>query len=780
MRRPVLWLAVAFLTGLLCACRGYVMVAACAFAVIFCMWLVGDVLWGVKWRYIVLAAVMFVSGFLRMYFLELPKEAFGYLREGIWVSVKGEVSSVSAGYGTNVTLKGAVVTYGDKEYFVDGVLVYLSGSSEIQTGSVIAVSGMLSSFGLPRNDGEFNTYEYYKSMGIYYRLEADKLSIISSRAGLAGKLLRIREYIRERIFDYSYDAKDAGTMTAMLLGDKTYLDKELKERFQDTGISHILVVSGLHVSLLGMGIFKLLRKLFKYGVSCSVAGTCVVLYVIMTGFAVSGQRALIMFLISMLAEYLGRTYDMLTAIAAALLIILFDTPYLFLNCGFLLSFLAVMGIALLCPVLEDVSKWMCGYRLSSIMVSIAAMWATLPVSAAFFYEYPIFSILVNLLVIPCMPFLVILGIAGVVGELVCGQGEILLKGPVHLVLAFFEKLSGIVSDFEKNKLLIGKPLLISALAVYMLLILVVIIHMLVKQLIKRNYKFPKVCKSFWFRLCVWIFLVAGVSFVEIYALKLRNTGSELKVTMIDVGQGDSFFVELPDGETMLIDCGSSDISELYTERIVSFFKAHGVRRLDYVMISHGDEDHCNAVEDILGEDSGMEMGLLMLPYTKNDSMLEKLKQLAKTLNTEIVELKAGEDFSIGSVGFDVINPIGRASAAGDRNDNSLVVILSYGDFDMMFTGDIGAAREAVIAAGLRECEVLKVAHHGSKHSSGESFLDAVHPAIALISCSEGNSYGHPHEELLERLDKCGAKVYITAECGQVTIESDGEKIKVYE
>ena len=156
MRRPVLWLASAFLTGMVLA-GGYVAVVICACVVFLGMWLMGDVLWGVKWRYIGAAALMFVIGFVRMH-KELPKEAFGYLEEGRYVNVRGEVSSISEGYGYMVTLKGARVTC-DKEYFIDGILVYTSDASGIGPGDVIAVSGALSSFDLPRNDGEFNTYD---------------------------------------------------------------------------------------------------------------------------------------------------------------------------------------------------------------------------------------------------------------------------------------------------------------------------------------------------------------------------------------------------------------------------------------------------------------------------------------------------------------------------------------------------------------------------------------------------------------------------------------------
>jgi len=430
------------------------------------MWFVGEVLWKVKWYYILAVAVMFAAGFVRMYFFEMPGEAFGYVEDEVWVTATGEADGISLGYGTDVVLRNVGITHNDKEYFVGGILVCMNEAADIESGDTVVVSGLLSSFDLPHNDGEFNTYNYYKSMGIYYKLEADYVSIAERDAGLKGMLLELRKYLTESIFKYSYDKKDAGTITAMLLGDKAYLDKELKGEFQNAGISHILVVSGLHISLLGLGIFRLLRKIFRYGVSCSVASVCVILYTVMTGFGVSGRRALIMFLISMFAEYLGRTYDMLTSIAVALIIILFDTPFMFLNCGFLLSFLAVLGIALLCPMLEDVSRWLCGHKLSAIMAGISTAWATLPVSAYFFFEYPVFSIIINLIIIPCMPFLVVLGVISISGELVCGRGEILLKGPVHLVLGFYEKLCEIVADFEENMLLIGMPDLSDMMAVF--------------------------------------------------------------------------------------------------------------------------------------------------------------------------------------------------------------------------------------------------------------------------------------------------------------------------
>ncbi len=767
-----------FVLGELCADGRNRMIVICGLVIMLFMWLLGELLWGVKWHYIVMAVTMFTAGVVRVSCFEVSKEAFGYLEEGITVVVEGEADNLSEGYGLIATLKDASVTYNDEEYFVGRILVYLSGAPKISLGDVAAVSGTLSSFDLPRNDGEFNTYNYYKSQGIYYSLKADSVSITSQKEGIKDALYRLRNYLTGHISDYCYDEKDAGTMIAMLLGDKEYLDEELKAKFQSAGISHILVVSGLHISLLGMGVFKLLRKVFKYGVSCSVASVFVLLYVVMTGFGVSGQRALIMFFINMLAAYLGRTYDMLSSIAVALLLMLMDTPYLFLNCGFLLSFLAVIGIAVLCPLLEDASMWLCGHSLSAVMVSVAVGWATLPISASYFFEYPLLSILINLLVIPCMPFLVVLGIVGVGGELLCNKGEILLKGPVHLVLAFYEKLCGLAAEIEDAILLIGKPELAGILMVYATLIMLAALHMLIKQLIKRGIKLPKLCDKLGFRISVWLLIVAGISTLEFSLLKAHGSDDELVITMIDVGQGDSFLIELPNGENMLIDCGSSDVENLYSGRIEAFFKARAIKRLDYIMVSHGDEDHCNAVVDILNDDSGVEVGMLLVPEVKSDEMLEELGAFAKAGNTEVIEISKEEDFVIGGVSFDVLNPLGKTSSTDDKNDNSLVVILRYGEFDMLFTGDIGSTREAIIASGLRKCEVLKVAHHGSKNSSGEQFLEVVSPELALISCGADNSYGHPAAEVLERLNEVGAEVYVTAECGQITIVSDGEKYSV--
>ena len=769
-----------FALGLLCADDSNMMIVIWGLVIMLFMWLLGKLLWGVKWYYIVMSAGLFIAGVIRVSFFEVRKEAFGYLEEGITVTVEGEVCNLSEGYGLIATLKDANVTHNDEEYSVGRILVYLSGAPKISLGDVVAVSGILSSFDLPRNDGEFNTYNYYKSQGIYYNLKADGVGIIARKKGVKDGLYRLRAYLTGHISDYCYDEKDAGTMIAMLLGDKEQLDKELKTEFQAAGISHILVVSGLHISLLGMGVFKLLRKLFKYGVSCSVASAFVFLYVVMTGFGVSGQRALIMFIINMLAAYIGRTYDMLSSIAVALLLMLIDTPYLILNCGFLLSFMAVLGIALLCPLLEDVSMWMCSNRLSAIMVSVAVCWATLPVSASYFFEYQLFSILINLFVIPCMPFLVVLGIVGVGGELLCGKGEILLKGPVHLVLAFYEKLCELVIKADDSILLIGQPRLTYIFMVYTILIILAVVHMLIKQFIKRGMKIPKLCKQLGFRISIFLLLVVGISVIELVLLKVQNSDDELVITMIDVGQGDSFFIELPGGDTMLIDCGSSDIEELYNERMEAFFKANAVDRIDYMVASHGDEDHCNALEEILGKEIGIDVGMLMLPELKGkDETLEALETLAEENGTEVIKLSKNEDFTIGKVSFKVLNPPAGIMAAKDgKNDNSLVLLLSFGEFDMLFTGDIEGTREKIIAPKLKECEVLKVSHHGSKNSSDKQLLDIVKPDIALVSCGINNSYGHPADEVLERLGEIGAEIYITASNGQTVIRSDGIEYSV--
>lgn len=777
-------MAAAFLLGELLA-AGYAAIVIWGLLISLLPIVIGGSLWKIKKTEFLLITVAFVMGILLIRYVEEPKEAFGYVTEPLNVTLNGEIISIkdNASY-SNVILEKTKVIYNGKEYYVDGILLYLSDVSSLRIGDVIAASGELSSFLLPRNDGEFNLYNYYKSLGIYYKVymtdsDANPRVISVKKFPVSEWFDTLRDRLVKELLEHSYSIKDAGTMSAILLGEKEYLEEDLQENFRISGISHILVVSGLHISLIGMGIFELLKRLMGYTPACIIACVVVVFYVWLTGFGASGQRALIMFAVSMTGNFMGKSYDMSSGIGFALLSMLIKTPYIFFGSGFVLSFLSVLAIGTLLPVVEDICKRAFNKKMSGAMSGLAIFWVTLPVVIWNYYEYSLYSLLLNIVIIPCMSVLVILGAGGLFGEIFFGFGEILLKGPVHILLLSFEKMSLFFNEMSVGRILFGKPQVRQILSVYTLLSIIICVYFIVKQLIKRGKRFPAVFGQKKVRRILAILFIFGVSIIEIFILLPKNKRG-LEITMLDVGQGECIFMELPTGECILLDAGSTDVKNLYEKRLEPFFKANAVDKLDYIIVSHADADHCSAVEEILQSESGMDVKRLVLPDVNGtDEKLEELSELAYNKGSMVITLGRGDNVKVGDAVFYCINPdSGEYYTEDERNDSSIVLHMQYFDFDMLFTGDIGEHTEREFATYLKKCEVLKVAHHGSKYSNSELLLERVCPGLALISCSEDNNYGHPHEETLKRLEAVGCKVMSTAESGAITIRI-GKKIEVY-
>lgn len=269
--------------------------------------------------------------------------------------------------------------------------------------------------------------------------------------------------------------------------------------------------------------------------------------------------------------------------------------------------------------------------------------------------------------------------------------------------------------------------------------------------------------------------------VLLLAVPYHSFRNRLSVTMLDVGQGDGIFIKGPAGVTYFIDGGSSDVKNAGKYRIEPFLKSQGERQLDYVFISHGDADHMNGIEEMLERQRvGIRIKTLVLPeQIVWDENLKALAQKALMYGTKVVVIKAREQIVEGNLKIMCLLP--RKTYKGEiGNASSTVLILNYGDFDMLMTGDVeGEGEDALKEIDFsNQIDVLKVAHHGSKNSTGEEVLRSINPKIGLISAGIGNRYGHPHSETLERLKANGVEVYNTQECGAVKMETDGKTIRI--
>lgn len=664
------------------------------------------------------------------------------------------------------------------------VICYLkAGEEEPEIGSVVRVKGKLSAFERASNPGQFDACSYYQILKISYRINQAEISAkTTSHHILSEKLYQLKKVLSGKLSE-ALPGEEASVMQTMLLGEKSGMDQELKALYQRNGIAHILAISGLHISMLGMGLYRLLRRCaVPMKMAAALAMGFMLLYGVMTGFSVSSIRAVVMFSLRMFSVLAERTYDMLTAAAVAAAGILIEQPLYFYHSGFCFSFGCVLGIGLLLPALteekprenEFVRKGKIHTRplgkerlwpLAKGLLGSAAMAViTFPVYLRFYYQFPVYSIFLNLLVIPLMSFLLGAGLLLLGARLLCPPlGEpfaLLIQG----VLLLYEQACRLCDGLPGNILTFGQPSKWQT-AVYLLLLCVIFLSR--KRL------------RLWLR---W-----GLALLAVLLLICRP-GKGLKITFLDVGQGDCIYIENDNGDRYLVDGGSSSVSRVGSYRILPFLKSQGASSIEAVFVTHPDEDHCNGIRELLetGREQGIRVKNLVLPdvsdQAKTDGYLT-LAESARRAGIPVSCIGRGQMLKSNRLTLTCLHPE-RKEAALEPNGYSVVLRVTYGNFSAVLTGDVEGEGERQLLEELKKSPgqgritVLKAAHHGSKNSTPAGFLSRERPVYTVISCGKKNSYGHPHRELLERLMDCGTETLITWQSGAVRFCTDGKKLKV--
>ncbi len=642
---------------------------------------------------------------------------------------------------------------------ITGVICYMKEEDMPQTGSLVMVRGSWRSFTHATNPGAFDAADHYAVQGQQGRMmDSVLLAGSSTYSVFKERMYRLREYL-SLLLDACYDGEDASVMKAMLLGEKGTLDAELKELYRASGIIHILAISGLHLSIIGMGCHRLFRRVrLPYAVNIMLCSTLMYCYGTMTGMGTSMLRAYVMFVMHLLAGMIGRTYDLLTAMTVSALIILLQQPLYLQQSGFLFSFGAVCGIGILLPAAER--NLLGKSRAEKAVFSGAVIsLSTLPVYLCCYYEFPPYSVLLNLIVIPCMTLILLGGLAGLGAAAWFLPLGAVTAMPVHYLLWFYEVCCTVCMRLPGHTWAAGHPELWQVLLFFGILLTLVV----------WNGKIPKLL--FWQGM-----LCALLTFT----LKLPEG---LQITMVDVGQGDCIYLSEDSGVHMLIDGGSSDQSDVAKYQIVPFLKYEGVSHLDAVVVTHPDRDHISGICALLEEtgdaagEGRFTIGTLYLPDVgtagRNDGYRE-LEELAARAGVPVGYIGYGDRLQCGNVMLTCLHPE-KGWNTEDSNAYSTVLHLRYGEFTALFTGDLEGAGERRVeglvreAGELQDITLLKVAHHGSGNSTGELFLRELNPKIALISAGRNNRYGHPHEALLERLTEQGCQIYRTQQSGAVTV-----------
>ena len=520
------------------------------------------------------------------------------------------------------------------------------------------------------------------------------------------------------------------------------------------------------MSFIGMGFYGLLRRVGCPVKPAGVLGILFLLgYTVMIGGGVSAIRAFVMFGIRVGADLCGRAYDMATSLAVAAALIALESPMYLRDAGYLLSFGAVLGMAAVYPLMMRQGKTK-SKILQSFQASLAVNLVLFPVMLSFYYEFPPYSLLLNLVIIPLMS--VVLG-AGLLGSFLClffkpagGVVFLLCRG----ILNLYEWSCNLSMKLPFSRIVTGKPEVSWIVLYYAVLLLVCLYWMLRKE------KTGKTCFA-------WGMLAAaGICLAASGQMKHHGV---FQATMLDVGQGDGIFLRTPNGRTCFVDGGSSDISKVGEYRIVPFLESQGVKELDYVFVSHGDADHMSGIEEILQNQTlGVRIKNLVLPPVRlHDDALKKLGKTAKENGTKVFGMEAGQQMSLGEMSLTCMAP-SQEYQGETGNAASMVLWMEWKNLEMLLTGDVEGEGEVQLtermrAHGKTKCDILKAAHHGSKNSTLPEFLQQLTPKYAWISSGIGNRYGHPAKETVERLSEKGCELYGTQEYGAVTLKIKGEK-----
>lgn len=713
-----------------------------------------------------------------------------------------EKSNSTAIYLKNIKIQsigGEIIK--EDSHGIQKVIVYCDDASYLHVKNQISISGTIQKFTTGTNPGQFNELLYYKSLDIDYKIFSKQITVLdNTRSYYVDFLQSIRSHIRNTYHKFLSE-EDAGIMSAMLLGEKSDLPKETKELYQKNGISHILAISGLHISMIGLFLYKLLKKIYVPN-ETAVPVTIFILisYGILTDFSVSTNRAVVMLILSFCSILIGRTYDFLTSICLSGSIILLQNPFQIYNSGFLLSFGAVFGIAIVFPILKNLFLpekaeetplerntgnshitllfWSKSTQrtildnpyqkqlrklfrkiMESFLVSVSINFITLPIILYCYFDFPLYSCILNLLILPCMGFLIGLGfLLAVIGSFSSILG-FFIAGGIHIILACYHSLCDIFLHLPNSILTLGQPSLLKIVLFYLFLILFLFM-----------YHWKK--KAWTILFCFGCFL-----------LFLPNSSHTLQVTMLDVGQGDGILIQSPSGKNYLIDGGSTSVNDLEQYHISPCLKSKGISSIDYAIITHMDEDHISGITSLLEKSTdpgSILIQTLIVPDTSlQDEAFETVVQLAKQQKVAVMYFKKGDKLIDGELTFTCMHPY-EGFITQERNDYSTVLYMNFKDFSMLFTGDVANEGEQALIdnENLPKCDIYKVAHHGSKYTNSEALLDKVDAAFAIVSAGKDNDYCHPHEETLQRLSARNCSCFCTIDYGALQINSDGTKTTI--
>ncbi len=657
-----------------------------------------------------------------------------------------------------------------------GVYVYTAerNAPEVRIGDKVTATGKVRSPHGYQNPGQLDTKMLLKSQGISASLSAGKQGIKVEpleTAAVARQLAEVRHHYRESMEQVMPKA-DAAANFAMLFGGYEGLNPLLLDSFSIIGIIHILSVSGSHISLLAavMAGFGALLRLPKTITAVLVVGL-IVIYSLLAGAVPPVIRSAIMGGVAFVALALDRERDGRRILLLTGLVMLLISPLLLFHISFQLSFLATAGLLYLAPVWQKYFRELgChAYIATGLSITLAAQLATLPILAWYFNQLSLSSLLANLVVVPLVETIIVLGLfAGVIAFILPLAGSV--------IFACGSLLLGVVMEIAvKIAALPASAIWIPSISFGWGLLYYSVLGVFLLNAEQREKLWDTIRKRrnvLSVALLVMLFFVAGVQL---------SKPKEMQVHFIDVGQGDAALVITPGGHAFMFDTGGTRDSDfdIGAKVDVPYLLHYGVLRLDAVFLSHAHEDHaagCGGilrkmpVAQVITADEGILVYARSMKLGDNDPRLHKFHTA-----------RQGERMIVDGVTIEVLfAPAMQKDDNQTGNEASNVYRVSYGKASFLFTGDLTKEKEGqLLAEGINPAStVLKVGHHGSDTSSSQEFLQAVKPQYGVFCVGADNSFNHPKPAVVERFKRQGIKTMRTDEDGAVVFYTDGERMRV--
>lgn len=635
------------------------------------------------------------------------------------------------------------------------ILINIKMSQDIPSikyGDSLYIEGEFKQPEEARNYKGYNYKQYLKTKKIIGTVELEKAKILKSSNG--SFIHNIQKYIKDTINETLTD-EEGNLLLAILLGDKDKLSEDIQESFKTSNLSHMLAVSGAHVSYIILGLTYVLQN--------SIIGkknekiVCIIFllfFMAITNFTPSVTRACIMAVLTLFSGIIYRKSDVYTNISVAALITLIFNPYNLLDLGFQLSYGGTIGIIIFIKRIQEKksNSKVINYIKQMALVSIYANIIIIPIMMYHFNTVSFTFIISNIMASPILGIIVITGFLFIIASITVKPLTRLIAIFIKPILSILIKISQICSKLPFSNILVVTPYMFNVISYY------AIILYCIKS--KKNNK----CKII---ICLLIVLILINFIIYIFPQKLR-------IFFIDVGQGDSTLIITPDKKTVLIDGGGSDSFDVGEKVLLPYLLDRRILKIDYVLISHFDTDHCGGILTIM--EKVKVKNIIISEQAEHSENYERFKKLMIHKKIRLIEVKKGDKIKIGRYSeFKILFPTSRLLSENPLNNNSIVAQFNYNNFKMLFTGDIEKlAEQQILKAEKAEirADILKVAHHGSKTSSIPEFIKAVKPKIALIGVGKNNTFGHPNKQTIKNLENIKCRIYRTDIQGEIIIKID--------